>query len=166
MKIEGFKDIKNDIQTIINKTNEIKDLKRKIVKNEEADNKEKLTDAEREYKNKKEMIKKKLKQFISRIPIFMYLTDYREETLEDVITKLEPGLFKKVTGLEIADFDILVKNGVFDKPRLNSAIGDFRKYEDPSLTYLGLMTHKINKIGLFNTVIKKKEYNTILTNQF
>jgi len=26
----------------------------------------------------------------------MYLTDYREESLKDIIIKLEPGLFKKM----------------------------------------------------------------------
>ena len=34
----------------------------------------------------------------------MYLTDYRERSLKDVITQLEPGLFKKVTGLECQGF--------------------------------------------------------------
>ena len=38
-------------------------------------------------------------EFATRVPIFMYLTDYREQTLRDAITKLEPEPFKKVTGL-------------------------------------------------------------------
>ena len=86
--------LKNDIETIINKTDEIKSLKKKSLKGD-LDNKDKkiLSDAEKEHLTKKELIKKKLKQFISRIPIFMYLTDYREEKLEDIITKLEPSLF-------------------------------------------------------------------------
>ena len=37
----------------------------------------------------------------------MYLTDYREETLKDVITKLEPELFEKVTNLSVLDFELL-----------------------------------------------------------
>jgi hypothetical protein len=100
-----------------------------------------------------------VKQFISRIPIFMYLTDYREKSLEDVITKLQPKLFKKVTGLETSDFNILVQKGVFNKPLLNSAIRDFKKYEEPSLNYYN--TH----IGLYDTVVKKKDYNPIFINQ-
>ena len=32
---------------------------------------------------------------------FMYLTDYREYSLQDVITQLEPELFRKVTGLTL-----------------------------------------------------------------
>jgi hypothetical protein len=31
----------------------------------------------------------------------MYLTDFRENTLQDVITKIETGLFKVVTGLTV-----------------------------------------------------------------
>ena len=38
----------------------------------------------------------------------MYLTDFRESTLKEVITQIETGLFKKVTGLEIQDFELLV----------------------------------------------------------
>lgn len=37
----------------------------------------------------------------------MYLTDYREQVLKDVITQLEPGLYKRVTGLEVKDFEFL-----------------------------------------------------------
>jgi len=63
-----------------------------------------LTDEEREYKSKRKEIQQKLIKFATRIPIFMYLTDYREKTLRDVITKLEPDLFKKVTGLTVENF--------------------------------------------------------------
>ncbi|CAH9018858.1 hypothetical protein [Candidatus Nitrosacidococcus sp. I8] len=41
-------------------------------------------------------IQEKLIKFATRIPIFMYLTDYRERTLKDVITQLDPELFKRV----------------------------------------------------------------------
>ena len=39
-----------------------------------------------------EMVQEKLIKFSTRIPAFMYLTDFRENTLQDVITKLEPTL--------------------------------------------------------------------------
>ena len=39
----------------------------------------------------------------------MYLTDFRENTLQDVITKLEPDLFLTVTGLTVKDFHLLVR---------------------------------------------------------
>ena len=166
MKIEGFRKIKEDIETIINKTSQIKALKKKNIKSSLSnDDRNQLTDAEKEYKNKKDMIKKKLKQFASRIPIFMYLTDYRENHLEDVITKLDSRLFKKVTGLETSDFELLVNKGVFNKPLMNLAIKDFKTYEDSSLQYLGLTTHKFERYGLMDTVINKKDFKVFFENK-
>ena len=62
--------------------------------------KKQMSEEEKEYKSKRKQIQEKLIKFATRIPVFMYLTDFREYTLKDVITKLEPALFKKVTGLE------------------------------------------------------------------
>jgi hypothetical protein len=56
----------------------------------------------------------KLVKFATRIPAFMYLTDCRENTLQDVITKLEPDLFLAVTGLTVKDFHLLVRLKVFN----------------------------------------------------
>jgi len=41
----------------------------------------------------------------------MYLTDFREYCLRDVITRLEPDLFSKVTSLTIPDFELLISIG-------------------------------------------------------
>ena len=57
----------------------------------------------------------------------MYLTDYREETLKDVITQLEPALFKKVTGLSLKDFDLLISLNVFNSSLMNDAIYNFKR---------------------------------------
>lgn len=59
----------------------------------------------------------------------MYLTDYRERSLRDVITQLEPGLFKKVTGLDVKDFELLCSLGVFNASLMNDAIFKFKRYE-------------------------------------
>ena len=64
----------------------------------------------------------KLQKLSTRIPVFMYLTDYREQTLKDVITQLEPALFKKVTGLSIKDFELLLTLGVFNSSLMNLSI--------------------------------------------
>ncbi len=65
----------------------------------------------------------------------MYLTDYRERCLKDVITQLEPGLFKKVTALSIKDFELLVSLNVFNSALMNDAVYKFKRYEDASLSY-------------------------------
>lgn len=87
----------------------------------------------------------------------MYLTDYRECCLKDVITQLEPGLFKKVTGLQVKDFELLVSLGVFNGPLMNDAVYKFKRYEDSSLSYTGIDRHKGQDVGLYDTVIKIEE---------
>ncbi len=102
MRIEGFRTLNEDIETIINKSEAVQKAKkdaneRDLTKKE----KKELTEAEREYKSLRKTVQEKLIKFSTRIPVFMYLTDYRERSLKDVITQLEPGLFKKVTGLAL-----------------------------------------------------------------
>lgn len=110
--IEGFRNLNQVIETIINKSEAVKKA-RKEKNDGEMTKKEKkeLTEEEKEYKRKRKQIQEKLIKFATRIPIFMYLTDYRERTLKDVITQLEPGLFKKVTGLTVKDFELSVSLG-------------------------------------------------------
>ncbi len=102
-------------------------------------------------------IQEKLVKFATRIPIFMYLTDHRERSLRDVITQLEPGLFKKVTGLTIRDFALLVSLGVFNSGLMNDAVYKFKRYEDSSLSYTGINRHQGADVGLYDTVIAADE---------
>jgi predicted nuclease with TOPRIM domain len=95
-RIEGWRSLgDNIIETIINKSEKVKELKPKAKEKILSDQKEKkeLTDEEKEYKSKRKLVQEKLIKFATRIPAFMYLTDFRENTLQDVITKLEPDLF-------------------------------------------------------------------------
>jgi hypothetical protein len=159
MNIEGFRSLSQDIQTIINKSDSVKKLK-KLANEKDLDKieKKRLTDDEKEFKSKRKIIQDKLIKFAARIPIFMYLTDFRELSLKDVITKVEPNLFKKVTGLTIADFDLLVSLNVFNSTLMNDAVYKFKRYEDASLEYSGINKHVFeNKIGLFDTVIMKNQ---------
>lgn len=157
MKIEGFRSLNQDIATIINKSEKVKQAKKE--RGEELSNKEKkeLSDEEKEYKSLRKKIQEKLIKFATRVPVFMYLTDFREQTLVDVITQLEPGLFKKVTGLDVKDFELLCSLNVFNADLMNDAIYKFKRYEDSSLSYTGINRHEGEKIGLFNTVIDYEE---------
>ncbi len=167
MNIEGFRSLNQDIETIINKAEEIKNTKedaneRELTKSE----KKQLSQAEKEYKNKRKQIQEKLIKFATRIPVFMYLTDYREETLKDIITQLEPALFKRVTGIDINGFELLVSLGLFNDSLMNDAVYKFRRYEDPSLAYTGINKHKDEKVGLFSTVVSQDElHGTVIENQ-
>lgn len=158
MRIEGFRSLNDDIKTIINKSEAVKKAK-KDGKDVTPEEKRELTEEEKEYKSKRKEIQEKLIKFATRIPVFMYLTDYREYSLKDVITQLEPSLFKKVTGLTVKDFDLLVSLGVFNEALMNDAVYKFKRYEDSSLNYTGINKHEGEKVGLFNTVISKDDYD-------
>ncbi len=159
MSIEGFRNLNNDIETIINKSNAVKDLKKKSgEKPLTPKEKENLTEEEKEFKSMRKKIQEKLIKFATRVPIFMYLTDYRERTLRDVITQLEPALFQKVTGLKIKDFELLVSLGVFNGALMNDAVYKFKRYEDASLEYSGINKHSGEDVGLYDTVMSKESY--------
>jgi hypothetical protein len=165
MSIEGFRNLNQDIETIINKSEAVKKV-RKEANDEEltAKQKKELTDEEKEYKSKRKVIQERLIKFATRVPIFMYLTDYRERCLKDVITQLEPGLFKKVTGLTVKDFELLVSLGVFNSGKMNEAVFGFKRYEDASLSYTGINKHEGEDIGLYDTVLSTEDYHATFEN--
>lgn len=164
MNIEGFRNLNSDISTIINKSEAIKNAKKKKTEASQKEKKE-LSDEEKEIKSKRKQIQEKLIKFATRIPVFMYLTDYRERCLKDVITQLEPGLFKKVTGLSVEDFNMLCSLGVFNAPLMNDAIFKFKRYEDASLTYTGINRHVADEVGGWDTTIRKAQYEKLFYNQ-
>ena len=166
MSIEGFRNLNQDIETIINKSESVKKAK-KEKNDEEMTKKEKkeLSDEEKEFKSLRKQIQEKLIKFATRIPVFMYLTDYRERSLKDVITQLEPGLFKKVTGLDVSDFELLVSLGVFNSGIMNDAVYKFKRYEDASLKYIGIDKHEGEEVGLYDTVLSAGDYPQTFENE-
>jgi len=165
MSIEGFRNLNQDIETIINKSKAVKETRKK--KNDEEltpKEKKELTEEEKKYKSLRKQIQEKLIKFATRVPVFMYLTDYRERCLRDVITQLEPGLFKKVTGLTVKDFELLVSLGVFNSALMNDAVYKFKRYEDASLVYIGIDKHEDEDIGLYDTVLSATDYNATFEN--
>jgi hypothetical protein len=155
MNIEGFRALGSSIfETVVNKSEAVKKAKKEKGDAITPAEKKELTAEEKEYKSKRKQIQEKLIKFATRIPAFMYLTDFRENTLQDVITKLEPDLFKAVTGLSVADFHLLVNLGVFNSTHMNQAVFAFRRYEDASLSYTGIESHKgLRHYGLYDTVV-------------
>lgn len=158
-RIEGWRSLgDNVIETIINKSEKVKELKKKAktadLTQEES---RQLTDEEKEYKSRRKLVQEKLIKFATRIPAFMYLTDFRENTLQDVITKLEPELFRTVTGLTVNDFHLLVTLRVFNTEQMNQAVFAFRRYEDASLRYAGIDSHPgLTHYGLYDTVVARE----------
>lgn len=153
MSIEGFRSLSSDIETIINKSEKVKNTKKERGDDLTPREKKELSEEEKEYKSKRKEIQEKLIKFATRIPVFMYLTDFREYSLKDVIEQLEPELFRKVTGLTLKDFSLLVSLGVFNSELMNDAVYKFKRYEDSSLEYTGINTHTGTLIGGWDTVI-------------
>ena len=165
MSIEGFRNLNQDIETIINRSDAVKQTKKEASERDiTAKEKRELSEAEKEYKSLRKEIQDKLKKLATRIPIFMYLTDYREICLKDVITKLEPALFKRVTGLSVKDFELLVSLGVFNSALMNDAVYKFKRYEDSSLEYVGINKHEGEDVGLYDTVVRAKDYPPVFEN--
>ncbi len=165
MSIEGFRNLNQDIETIINKSEAVKKVKKEANDKElSAKKKKELSEEEKEYKSLRKQIQEKLIKFATRVPVFMYLTDYRERCLKDVITQFEPGLFKKVTGLTVKDFEILISLGVFNSALMNDAVYNFKRYEDSSLVYIGVNKHEDEDVGLYDTVLKSDEYRATFEN--
>lgn len=158
-RIEGWRALgENIIETIISKSENVKELKRKTQERGPTEKQKKqLAEAEKEFKSKRKLVQEKLIKFATRIPAFMYLTDFRENTLQDVITKLEPDLFLAVTGLTVRDFHLLVSLRVFNTEQMNQAVFAFRRYEDASLRYTGIERHpNLTHYGLYDTVVAKE----------
>ena len=160
MRIEGFRALgDNIIETVINKSEKVKELQSKAKESglSAPENKE-LSAQEKEFKSKRKLIQGKLIKFAARIPAFMYLTDFRENTLQDVITRVETDLFRTVTGLTVEDFHLLVQLRVFNTEQMNHAVFAFRRYEDSSLRYTGIDSHPgLTRYGLYDTVIARDQ---------
>lgn len=96
MNIEGFSALGSDIfETVVNKSESVSKSKKEKGESLTPKEKRELSKEEKDYKSKRKQIQEKLIKFATRIPAFVYLTDFRENTLQDVITKLDTTLFKK-----------------------------------------------------------------------
>lgn len=163
-KIVGFRSLNNEIETIINKSESIKKTKTEKEEKLNPTEAKELSDEEKEIKSMRKQIQEKLIKFATRIPVFMYLSDYREYCLRDVIQELEPELFKRVTGLTVKDFNLLVSLNVFNETLMNDAVYKFKRYEDASLSYTGIDKHAGEQVGLYSTVLSRVDYDTLSGN--
>ena len=165
MRIEGFRSLNTEIQTIINRSEKINKLKKEKGDELTPSAKKELTEEEKKVKSLRKQVQENLLKLAARIPAFMYLTDYREQTIKDVITQIEPELFQKVTGLTVKDFDVLCSIGLFDSEKMNQGIFGFRKYENSSLSYTGIDKHEGEAVGGWDTVLRREEYEALYSKQ-
>jgi hypothetical protein len=158
MKIDGFRSLSQDISIIVTQSDEINKLqKEKSEQSLSVKEKKELTTEEKENISRRKKLKDKLKKFSSRIPHFMYLTDKREETLEDVITMIEPKLFTKVTSISQEIFKKLKDIGVFPADKMNRKVLQFKLHEDASLEYTGI-SKQTKRVALWDTTLTREEF--------
>lgn len=156
MKLETFRSLNTDLEKIIN----LSKINRGNRGRGNKINGRTLSADEKQEKSRRDQIREKLQKFATRIPIFMYLSEYREKTLIEIIQNLETDLFRRVTNLTIEDFKSLVELEVFNSALMNEAVFAFKRYEDPSLFYAGkeVSKHYYDEIGGFDKTISAEEY--------
>ena len=130
-QIEDFRNLASTAQQIVTSTKSLKKAKRE--QGGELTPKQKKE--QKETTNKRKEIREKLQKFIAKVPVFMYVTDFREEALKHVIESLDTALFERVTGLAVEDFRLLNTTGVFNAQHMNHAIYQFKSFETTSLHY-------------------------------
>ncbi len=148
-KIEAFRklNLRTNISEIVRHAHKAKS---------NSGNTTELTPQEKELRKKRREIQEKLVKLAARIPIFMYLTDEREETILDVIEIIDKAhLFQKVTGINLQEFKKLKNIGLFNEKNMNNAVFAFRRYEEDSLRYTGTTKHHELIIGGWS---EKKEH--------
>lgn len=135
-QMENFRSLREDANKIIAQSQKIKDGKKPKGGDSQSEDPE-VTALRKAKREQIKSLRDKLLKFVQRVPVFMYLTDFREQALVDVIESLDTQLFEKVTGLTLEDFHKLSEAGVFHPAHMNEAIWQFRLFERASLDYLG-----------------------------
>lgn len=150
-QIEDFRALANNAKQVVTSTKKLKKAKRE--QGGELDDDQKREQSE--TSKKRQEIRKKLQKFLARIPVFMYVTDFREEALKDVIESLDSALFERVTGLTVDDFQLLSKLGLFNAQNMNAAIYQFKAFEDASLHYADQSPPgpRYARVGLWDTSV-------------
>lgn len=152
--VEDFRSLVDNAQQVITNTKDLKKAKRDQGGNLTSDQKKQQS----ETAKKRAEIRETLRKFLAKIPVFMYITDFREESLKHVVESLDSELFERVTGLSVADFKTLNSLGLFNAQHMEHAIYQFKRFESASLDYALTdeereRRHQHEQIGLWDTVV-------------
>ncbi len=151
-QMEDFRNLRQDASKVIAQSKKLREAKKpKAGSTDDGDDAE-LSVARKAKREQVKSLRSKLLKFVQAVPVFMYLTDFREEALVDVIESLDTQLFERVTGLTLDDFHKLAEVGVFNPAHMNEAIWQFRLFERASLHYLGaeLGLDEPDRVGLWD----------------
>lgn len=151
-QMEDFRSLRQDATKIIAQSQKLREGKQPKGSRADEPEDQDVTAARKAKREQVKGLRDKLLKFVQAVPVFMYLTDFREEALVDVIESLDTQLFERVTGLTLADFHKLAAVGVFNPAHMNEAIWQFRLFERASLDYLGtgLSADEPRRVGLWD----------------
>lgn len=151
-QIEDFRALVNNAEQVVTSTKNLKKAKRE--QGGELDQTQKKEQSETAKRRKE--IREKLQKFLAKIPVFMYVTDFREEALKHVIESLDSALFERVTGLTVDDFKLLSTLGLFNAQHMNAAIYQFKSFETASLHYADeeMPDHLNERVGLWDRTVE------------
>jgi hypothetical protein len=130
-QIEDFRALVDNAEQVVTSTKLLKKAKREQGGKLDPEQKKEQTETAKQRRE----IRKKLQKFLAKIPVFMYVTDFREEALKHVIESVDTDLFERVSGLTVEDFQLLSDLGLFNAQHMNHAIYQFRSFERASLEY-------------------------------
>jgi hypothetical protein len=151
-QMEDFRNLRQDASKIIAQSKKLREAKKSKAGGSDADDDAELSAARKAKREQVKSLRAKLLKFVQAVPVFMYLTDFREEALVHVIESLDTQLFERVTGLTLDDFHKLADVGVFHPAHMDEAIWQFRLFERASLHYLGseLAHGEPDRVGLWD----------------
>jgi hypothetical protein len=136
-QMEDFRSLRQDANKIISQSQKIKKGKKTSGGGGRESEDPAVSAARKAKREQVKSLRAKLLKFVQAVPVFMYLTDYREKALVDVIESFDTQLFERVTGLTLDDFHRLAEVGVFHPAHMDEAVWQFRLFERASLDYLG-----------------------------
>jgi hypothetical protein len=136
-QMEDFRSLRQDANKIISQSQKVRKGKKASGGGGGEPEDPEVTAARKAKREQVKSLRAKLLKFVQAVPVFMYLTDYREKALVDVIESFDTQLFERVTGLTLDDFHRLTKVGVFHPAHIDEAVWQFRLFERASLDYLG-----------------------------
>jgi len=97
-QIEDFRNLTNTAQQIITSTKALKKAKREQHGKLDPDQMRQRSETSSQRKE----IREKLQKFVAKVPVFMYVTDFREEALKDVIESLDSAFGRARHGADRA----------------------------------------------------------------
>ena len=151
-QMEDFRNLRQDATKIIASSQKLRGARKPRSDGPSEGDEPEVKAARKAKREQVNTLRSKLLKFVQAVPVFMYLTDYREEALVDIIEALDTNLFERVTGLTLDDFHKLSEIGVFHPAHMNEAIWQFRLFERASLNYLGTIPDgsRPGKFGLWD----------------